>query len=206
MTETAMVEVNQMSDTLAEGQWPAYVVAFRDALDTARDGLAKAAEIYVAAIDEVPERAQEFRAALPYIPERVWGQFEAIGRKQVDPRLLLGDGGPHRERIKRLPYTAQKRVLEGEPVELLVGESDVLKADVRALTQDQAAQVFAGDHIRTPAEQKTWLLDQEKKARLVKGDPVESMPYVIQGNKVTFKKNLTMTVRELRDLIQVMAG
>jgi len=185
---------------------PPYVVAFREALDNAREGLAKAAEIYVQAIDEDPERSKEFRLALPYIPERVWGQFEAIGRHRIDPRLLFGDGGPHRERIKRLPYTVQRQVLQGQPVELLVNESDVLLADARTLTQQQAAQVFANDHVRTPAEQKAWLLDQQRRTNLTKGDSAETLPYLIQGNKVTFRKNLTMTLRELKDLIQIMAG
>lgn len=201
---TDVLEVE--SGSLVAAEWPEYVVAFREALDSARDGLAKAAEIYVAAIDEDPGRAQEFRAALPYIPERTWGQFEAIGRHQIDPRLLLGDGGPHRERIKRLPYTTQRSLLEGEPVELLIDEGDVLRADVRSLTQGQAAQVFAGDHVRTAAEQKAWLLDQERRMRLTKGEPEDTLPYLIRGSKVTFRKNLTMTLKELKDLIQVMAG
>lgn len=203
MTETLATMDRVSSDGMV--QWPDYVMAFRDALNGARDGLTKAAEIYVQAIDEDPERTKEFRAALPYIPERTWGQFEAIGRHQVDPRLLLGDGGPHRERIKHLPYTVQKRILEGEQVELLVGENDSLRVDVRHVTPDQAAQLLANDHVRNAAEQKAWLMDQEKRARLAKGDPVETLPYVIAGNKVTFKRNLTLTLRELKHLIQVMA-
>ena len=203
MNEIATLD-RPSSELVAE--WPGYVVAFQNALTAAQDGLATAAGIYVAAIDEDPERAKEFRAALPTFSETVWSSFEKIGRKQVDPRVLFGDGGPHRARIKQLPYTTQKRLLDGEPVELLVSEGDVLKVDARSVTSDQAAQLFAGDHVRSTAEQKTWVLDREKKARLTKGDSTETMPYVISGNRVTFKKNLTMTVRELKDLLQVMAG
>jgi len=192
--------------TTSSPEYPEYIVAFREALNDARDGLVKAAEIYVRAIDEAPERAGEFRAALPYIPEGTWSQFEKIGRRQVDVRLLLGDGGPHRSRIMRLPYATQLRLLGGEPVELLIGGDDVLKADSRSLTSEQAAQVFADDHVRSVPEQKTWLVDQEKRARLTKGNPEENMPYVIHGNKVTFKRNLTMTVREVKDLLQAMAS
>lgn len=126
MNEIATLD-RPSSELVAE--WPGYVVAFQNALTAAQDGLATAAGIYVAAIDEDPERAKEFRAALPTFSETVWSSFEKIGRKQVDPRVLFGDGGPHRARIKQLPYTTQKRLLDGEPVELLVSEGDVLKVD-----------------------------------------------------------------------------
>lgn len=183
---------------------PSYVVEFRHALEGARDGIVKAAKIYVQAIDEDPERAKDFRRGLPSIPEGTWSQFESIGRGVVDVRLLLGDGGPHRSRIKALPFALQERILEGEKFDLLVDDGEVLKVDMRSVTSDQASQLFAGAHLRTPAEQKAWMVDQERKARLAKGDTVDTMPYARQGNKVTFKKNLTMTLRELKDLVQLM--
>jgi len=185
-----------------------YVTAFREALSGAVDGIRRAARIYVEAIDEEPERAQEFRAACPEIPEGTWATLDKIGRGQVDVRLLMRQGGPHRARIARLPGPMQTRLLDGEPVDLLLDageEVDSLKVDVRNVTSEQAAQLFAGDHIRSVAEQKAWLAEREQRAKLAGGDPIETLPYVIQGNKVTFKRNLTMTLRELKDLIQVMA-
>jgi hypothetical protein len=183
----------------------AYITAFRAAYNDARDGLLRAGEIYVAAIDEDPGRAREFRAAMPEFPERIWSQLEAIGRHQVHPRLLLGDGGPHRERIKRLPYNQQKQVLDGEPVELLVGDTDTLRVDVRNVTSEQASQLFAGDHLRTVAEQKVWLVDRQRKAQLLKGEPESTLPYHIRSDgKITFTKGVTLTKAELRNILQSM--
>ncbi len=197
-----MMVHDQASESLA--QWPEYVVAFRDAYNGARDGLLRAGEIYVKAIDENPERFKEFRAALPEFSERIWSHLEAIGRHQVHPRLLISDGIPYREQIKRLPYAQQKRVLEGEPVELLVNENDTLRVDVRSMTSEQAKQVFCGDHLRTTSEQKAWLADQERKAKLTRGEPDETLPYLIRGDRITFKKNVTLTKAELRTLLQSM--
>lgn len=204
MPEETMV-LDQVQKLNTQGQWPDYVLAFRDAYNGARDGLLRAGEIYVRAIDEDPERAKEFRAALPDFSERIWSQLELMGRHQVLPQLLLSTSIPYREQLKRLPFTQQKRIVEDrEPIELLVNEDDILKVDVNSLTPEQAKQVFRGDHMATLGEQKAWLVDREGKAKLTKGDPIDSMPYVIQGNKLLVKRNTQFTLRDLRNIIKLM--
>ena len=64
---------------------------FKTALTAGIDGIVRASEIYVAALDEDPRNGDKFRDALAeMVPSSAWGQFEAVGRKWMHPRLLMG--------------------------------------------------------------------------------------------------------------------
>lgn len=71
----------------------------------------------------------------------------------------------------------------------------------RDLTRRQAAQVFASDHVRTEGEQRAWLLEKQaadkRRAAAVEASPAWS----IVGNKVRFNRVVTLTKRELQNIL-----
>jgi hypothetical protein len=193
-----------MANELTNTEHPSYITDFMEAFNNAKEGIVRAAHIYFMAINENPERAMEFRVAIPDISESAWRMLEDIGADRMDSRLILSDRVPHKSKIARLPYQVQKRVLDGEQFDLLVDEGDVLKVDAKQVTSDQANQLFDRDNIRTVPQQKLWLMDRARKAKLTKGEPEETWPYLIRGDRITFKRNVTLTKSELRTLLQSM--
>lgn len=69
--------------------------------------------------------------------------------------------------IVKLTLTDQKRLAEGEPVILLVydtnGRQDYVKADPLTMTRDQMKQAFGKDYIRNEAEQLLILAERREK-------------------------------------------
>jgi len=177
---------------------------FRTALQQGIDGITRAAEIYVAAIDDNPQSADVFRDTFAdRVAASVWSQFEAIGRKWMHPRLLMGgvSSGRKTTAIKRLTYSTQERIFERERFPLLTSSGDKLMLDILEATNDQLDQMCTGNHIRTLSEQRAWI---ESQAAVVKAEPVQVMPYTIESGRVKFRKGCQMTRAEIRRLLTEM--
>ena len=102
---------------------------FKEALASAIDGLVKAGEVYVRAIDIDPTVAERLQEEFKdVVPAQAWAQFEALGRKHIHPQLVLGGMSDVRKSnmIKGLPYSVQSRVFDDEKFELLVSGGDTL--------------------------------------------------------------------------------
>jgi len=133
---------------------------FRTALQAGIDGIVRASEIYVAALDEDPRNADTFRAKFAeWVPAAAWAQFEAVGRKWMHPRLLMGGvSDPKKSKcIKRLPYSTQERIFKRDRFQLLTADGDTLEVDLLEATASQAEQLCGDANMRTLAEQKAWL-------------------------------------------------
>jgi len=133
---------------------------FRDALTRGIAAIKEACDIYVRCIDDSPEAKQLFIDSCPEIDQNSWAGFEAVGRHQIDHRLLLGSGVVC-DSMRKLPLSQQTAVLNNG-VELLVTGGDVLNAKVQNLTPRQRKQVFAKSHIRSLPEQRTWIECQKR--------------------------------------------
>jgi hypothetical protein len=148
---------------------------FKEALTSGINGFVKAGEIYVKAIDQDPSNADrmqlEFR---DIVPPKAWKQFEAIGRKWVHPKLILGGmSDPKKTNIvKRLPYSLQNRVFQGEKFELLISGGDV-------------------------REQKAYI----ENSKLQEDLKPQELPYYFQKGKIIFRKNTELTRAEMKQLL-----
>ena len=133
---------------------------FRDALLSGLEGIMRAAEVYVAAVDEDPRNADVFRDELSdFVPASAWAMFEAVGRRQMHPKLLMGGMADRKKSaaVKRLPYSQQERVFAGERVELVVESGDLLKVSLLDCTADQAEQICSRAGFRSQSQQRAWL-------------------------------------------------
>ena len=122
----------------------------------------KAGELIVEVIDEEGNSLEEINETLE-MPLDVLATLEKIGRKQVNPQLLLSDY-PAARPLERLPMSEQERLMI-EPVDVLLQNgttTDVLKVSVQHMTREQVKQVFARNYVRPIHEQRAWLEGQRK--------------------------------------------
>ena len=112
-------------------------------------------------IDSTPGFAQQVIAA--GVPEDVLSGFERLGRGQLNPDLLFAVR-PGLKRLELQSCSTQDDVL-AEGLEVLdYDESTTRRIPAKDLTDQQARQVFAGDHVRSLAEQRTWIREKKRKA------------------------------------------
>jgi len=193
-----------MSETTAMTTTQA-ISEFRKAFESGLNSIVTAANIYVASIDENPRNADQFKLAFAdSIPASAWSGFEAVGRKWMHPKLIMGGMANSKKSsvIKRLPYSLQERVFEHERFDLLCANGDTLQIDVTEATPEQAEQIFDGSTIRSLSAQKCLIEARREKAQIVP-EP-DTLPYTIRDGKVTFRRGVTMTRQEIKRLLEAM--
>tara|TARA_B100001939_G_C16905217_1_gene601950 strand:+ start:440 stop:1021 length:582 start_codon:yes stop_codon:yes gene_type:complete len=173
---------------------------FKDALLAGINGFIKAGEIYVKAIEQ--DRSYGTRLKEEFadmVPAKAWSQLEALGRKWIHPKLVLGGmSDPQKTTlVKRLPYSEQSKVFDGERYQLLVSGGDYIEVNLLDATTDQAKQIIGDGLIRSLSEQKSWLESKKVQKEL----KVEELPYQIKGGKITFRKNVSLTRAEMKQLL-----
>ena len=187
------------------------ITAFSEALAAGLDGIVKASEIYVAALDESWENASKFQSAFEdKLPASAWKQFEAVGRKWMHPRLIMGGMTDRRKanKVKKLTYSTQERIFNRGKFPLLIAGGDSLEIDLMEATHDQVAQICDGSQIRSLSAQKAWLeeraLQREERAARKQHKQTETLPYVIGKGRVVFRRGTALTRAEIKRLLQEM--
>jgi hypothetical protein len=136
------------------------------------------------------------------VTDRWIALFERIGRHQLLPQLAYATD-PGMERLGKMPFSLQEKYLD-EPVELLIlkddDTTDKLKISMHDLTARQAAQVFDKDCVRSLSAQRAWL-ENERERRFAEAKPVPDFPYRINGRRVTFTENCTLTAKEIARIL-----
>lgn len=157
----------------------------------------QAGALVVRAIDSNPNFIDEVCDKCPDITPELVHRFEQIGRKQLCAKLLISDA-PGVRRLRRLPYSLQEKH-SVEPVSLILSNGESLRVDVRNLTPDQAAQVFAEDRIRSDAEQRSWIEDKRSKSSAPSNK--SNAPYRVVGKKLVVMTACTLERKELARLL-----
>lgn len=167
------------------------------------DSWVEAGKFVASKIDEDPDFLNAICDQFPHISPEMVMRFDALGRKQIHPQLLLCDG-PGPRRLRKLPYTLQEK-FSAQPIDLLINTEkgwETLKVDVRNLTPDQAAQVFAPDGIRTEAAQRAFVEDRASKR--VAPPTRANLPYRISGKKLVVIEPCTFDRKEIAQLLADM--
>ena len=176
---------------------------FREAFQAGIQGIVTAAEVYVEAIDEDPRNADEFHEAFAdCVPPSAWAQFEAVGRKWLHPKMIMG-GVSNRKKnaaFKKLPYSVQERIFEHERFELLTKSGDTLKVDMLEATPEQVQQLCNKGIVRSVSEQRAWIEDQ----KVDTAEAVEVLPYTITGGSCVFRRSTKLNKVEMRRILQEM--
>ena len=166
------------------------------------DAWIEAGEIVAKNMDDDAEWAEKVNAAHPEISIEMLYAFDRVGRKQLHPKLLLSDG-PGVRKLRRLPYQMQEKYLNGSVPVLVTttpGEWDTLQIDIHNLTPSQASQVFDGDKVRSPQQQRAWIEDQKAKRVAVTYDE----PFRVTGRKLVIMEPCQLSAKQLAQILAQM--
>ena len=119
------------------------------------ESLLKASQTYVKAIDSDEKAKELFKAAFPKMSNVAWSRIESVGREQMHYTLLC-DTSAAAEKVRKLPYSDQKAVIESG-VDVLTVDGTTLKVKTENLTAEMSRQAIARDHVRTVPEQKAYI-------------------------------------------------
>ena len=190
-----------MSNFVVDSQ----IEEFRDALQAGVQGFVRCGEIYVAAIDENPMSAEMFqREFAEIVPPSMWANFEAVGRKWLHPKMLMGGVSDRKKNsiFKRLPFSIQERIFGRERFPLLLANGDTLQVDALEATSEQAEQLFDNNGVRSAGAQKAWL--ESYRTKTTGQQQAETLPYTICNGVVTFRRGTKLTRPELKRLLAEM--
>jgi len=171
------------------------VELFKGLFEKGIQKIQEACEVYVTAIDKDDGAKEKFRESLPHIPVGAWVKFEKVGRKLMLPRLMF-DTTPMAERLKKMPISTQRQVY-GKNIPMVTKDGDILKVDFFGATQEQAKQILSIDHVRTPAEQRAWLISRPKLP-----DVTRQKCYEVKNGKLCILRACSFDKDEL---IQILA-
>jgi len=165
----------------------------------------RAGELVIEILAENPNAVDDICRAVPGLPRDVVYRFEAIGRRDVHPQLLLS-AAPGIRKLATMPYSVQCQFVSN-PVPFMVETEhgvETLLVNVNNMTGDQCRQAFGASSVRGIPEQRAWIESEKRKAVAASMEP-ELVPYSIVGNRVTFRRGCTVTKREMKQILEMMS-
>jgi hypothetical protein len=164
--------------------------------------LSEAGALAAQAIDVDPDWPDKVVEACPDFTHEFIRRIELVGRKKLHASLVISET-PGARRLRRLPYTLQeKHVTHPVPVVICHGDKwEILQVDIRNLTPDQAAQVFAEDRVRSEAEQRAFIEDKLMRST---APTVTAEPYRVRGGNLVIVQPCTLNRKELTKILASM--
>jgi hypothetical protein len=166
------------------------------------DSWVEAAKIARAELATDPEWADKVAEKNRIITAQFVHRFASIGVKFI-PQLAISEC-PGAKRLRSLPLQVQEMCFHN-PVSLLInngGNWEPLQVDLHNLTSDQAAQVFAEDHVRNDGEQRAWI--EDRKAKQATEPNKVNQPYRVVGNNLMVMVACKFTRKELAQILASM--
>jgi len=176
------------------------ITRFGELLRKGLECIKEACRLYVEAIDKNPELSEKFKTSYE-LTETAWVRFEQVGRGLLHERLLT-DYSCGARKLKKMPISQQAKY-SAAPIPVLVENGELLNVQLSNLTPAQCRQVFADDHVRTPAEQRAYIESQKMENYKV----VCNIPFYIKNSKLIIReKDIALTLPQLKDIIKQMEG
>lgn len=93
--------------------------------------------------------------------------FRKVAYGKMIPELFVNlVGAPIvLRKVANLPLIDQKRISDGKPVKVILQGGDHMLLRVEDMTNEQARQVFASDHIRSDSQQAAWIVERSQVAK-----------------------------------------
>jgi hypothetical protein len=136
------------------------------------------------------------------LDEHIIQRFYSLGKREIHP-LMLCSTAPGIKKLSLCPYNQQEKYIN-EPVNLVLRDGDALRVNVKELTIDQVRQVFANGHVRTDSEQRAWLESERARTDEIiaeKKSDAQPLGYQIRGKTVIFTRGLSLSEREIKDIL-----
>jgi len=103
--------------------------------------------------------------------------FRRIAHGGMLPEVFVNLSGTPRimRKVSCLPIPDQRAIVKGTSLKVMLRGGDHMLIAVADMTDGQASQVFARDHIRSDSQQSAWLHENEQRAEMKKAKPPEVM-------------------------------
>jgi hypothetical protein len=178
------------------------VSEFCSLVNTGIEAWSKAGELVVKLIDEHGLSVAAIAQASSYLTDEIVGRFEQLGRKQIIPNLLISDF-PASKHLFRLPYSEQKRLIDGQVELLVVTEkgTETLMVDTENLTPAQCKQVFDRTAVRSIGAQRAYMESKKEEYRISSAIQESDPFYKVRGKKVIFTKPCEISSRQLAQIL-----
>jgi len=178
------------------------VSEFCSLVNTGIEAWSKAGELVVKLIDEHGLSVASIAQASSYLTDEIVGRFEQLGRKQIIPNLLISDF-PASKHLFRLPYSEQKRLIDGQVELLVVTEkgTETLMVDTENLTPAQCKQVFDRTAVRSIGAQRAYMESKKEEYRISSAIHESDPFYKVRGKKVIFTKPCEISSRQLAQIL-----
>jgi hypothetical protein len=187
--------MNDITKTQIQGYW----VELGECLKGIQLNIAKSGELVCKILDNDPDARDKFRKA--GITPGFYSRLEKVGRGVLLPELA------QYTRFERFPIDQQRLVLTGEVtavIEKADGSFDTVKVDVLRASPDVAKLCIAGDHIRTPEEQRRMIERTRKPA--VKATDACTVPWRAVGKVIEVIKPCILTRGDLLSALKALEG
>jgi len=162
-----------------------------------------AGEALVEYIDQCEGTYADILEEIPEMSYDVLSRFEAIGRKQLYPKLLLSSSTGLRK-LATLPYSEQVKYYD-EPIDVVVeinGGVDVLKVQAKDLTPVQVKQVFHNGTIRDHGAQRAHIRSRKHSSSV---STSEGNAYHIKGGTLIVDRPCKLSAKDLANLLAQMS-
>lgn len=187
--------MNDITKTQIQGYW----VELGECFKAMQSNYSKAGELVCKILDTDPDARDKFRKA--GITPGVYSRLEKVGRGVLLPELA------QYTRFERFPIDQQRLVLTGEVtavVEKADGSFDTIKVDVLRASPDVAKLCIAGDHIRTPEEQRR-MIERTRKP-ITKATDLAQVPWRVNGKSIEFVKGAILSRADMLNALRALEG
>jgi len=156
-----------------------------------------AGELIVTILDQEGKTLADI-SELVDMPVGILSRFEQLGRRNLIPKLLIANY-PASKNLQALPYSEQKRLIDGSVEVLTADGDDKINISIKNLTLKQCQQVFSSKEVRDIPSQRAWI---ESRRRRSKDKVVTSgMPYHIKNGEVIFDQGCSMKASQLVNIL-----
>jgi hypothetical protein len=161
------------------------------------------AQDYVFSLDARPELRKDLLDA--GVPRDFLRRLEKVGRGVMSRRLVL-ESGRWVEKVARLPLSEQEEALNDGVDVLCEDGMDHRRISVCELSPKQMQQVFGDDGLRTLAEQRTWMEEQEQDRVRCAPMKLPELVWKVRGNRVVIGSPCELTRQQMLMILAEMEG
>lgn len=177
-----------------------YVTQFEKNLTIVKVSLAKAAALYVEALDKYGTAAQvEFRKRYPSVRTCTWATLQHIGRGDLAAGAVLYSD-TMKGKLLTMPIEDQNKIItSGKGINVLGKDGQIKFVRFENLTPADAKVVFDGAKIRTRQEQRDYIASHMEDVV-----PYVRLPYHTDGNKLVVCRKCSIGLAELEHIVKSM--
>lgn len=145
------------------------------------------------------EVINDIRDLNPGVPQSLLLNLLRVGEGCLHPQLVFASGAVY-QRLRAMPYTVQEQVLAAGSLEVVIGEESV-RIPLADCSPARLSQVFAGDCLRTPDQQRAWLRREALASQVADTEPAP-FPWVFRRGRIVVTRDSELTRKDVLRMLE----